>query len=57
MSKKFNKSELADKYKQGHTGKAASRTGWYKYGSMKGVAKDPFEFANSSQYAKMKRKK
>lgn len=58
MGKVFNKAELSDKFKQGHTGKALDRRGWYTYKPNRSTAipKDPLEFANSNVLAKMRRK-
>ena len=52
-----NKADLQDKYKQGNTGKAVSRTGWYhSYRKSFDEPKDPLQFANSNQLAKLKKK-
>lgn len=49
-----NKSALKAKFRQGHTGKARDRTGWYTRYSVFGVEpKDPLEFANSDELSKI----
>jgi len=57
MAKVFNKSSMADKFKQGRTGKASERMSWYNYKPVFVLPKDPLEFANSNELSKIKRKK
>lgn len=58
MARVYNKATLSDKFKQGATGKVPTGNGWYGYRNRANVVpKDPLQFANSNELAKMKRKK
>lgn len=51
-----NKAELSDRYKAGKPNNSKKANRWYKFG-VSPETKQPLDFANSNQLAKLKRKK